>query len=454
VASLDGVTTFYAGDGHALYMGQYGGQLSSITTVEYYGHQTIGTFGGAPALLTGGCTGSSIPCTSGGIYVSTPALPAGSGSALNTAMTGISLAALGAFVVVRSNLIYVGADTTAAGGGLYRYSNPSGQLTGSWSASAFGINGATVKNANDTDVGVHGLAGRTEGSVYALYLTTSATTGNSLYRYDTSYDYSSVQGAGYTLLASAPAGNAFLATFPVPLLPSPSASLTPSATPSSSQSPSQSPSSSSTGSPSSTDTQTGTQTPSPSRTASSTSTQTGSPSSSLTAGASDSSTWTPTNTASHTATGTGSSSVTSSQTASSSRTASPSASGTASSSATATSTMTATSSGTPSSTRTPPMTSTPTSTAVRLPAAPAAANVLVVRSAGSAPSLDEYSTTAGNQVRGGSASAVGSAAPRLISRGDAYRRRWAPVIGASAEDHMASGAYARGDVAANNRSLP
>ena len=68
--------------------------------------------------------------------------------------------------------------------------------SGTWTPYTFGI-GAVFKNPTAAASGVHGLASRAEaGGVFALYLSTSATTGNLLYRYDTSYDSSAVVGAG------------------------------------------------------------------------------------------------------------------------------------------------------------------------------------------------------------------------------------------------------------------
>jgi hypothetical protein len=62
---------------------------ATITTTEYYYGQQVASFGGAPALITAGCTGSSIPCT-GSLYYSTPAMPV-AGSTLNVAVSGISI---------------------------------------------------------------------------------------------------------------------------------------------------------------------------------------------------------------------------------------------------------------------------------------------------------------------------------------------------------------------------
>ena len=46
-----------------------------------------------------------------------------------------------------------------------------------WNATAFGV--GAYKNAA-AGVGVHGLTGRVEGGVYALYISTSESTGNYL----------------------------------------------------------------------------------------------------------------------------------------------------------------------------------------------------------------------------------------------------------------------------------
>ena len=78
--------------------------------------------------------------------------------------------------------LYVGADQTTTGGGLYKLVSSVGTAaTTTWTAVSFGV--GAYKNAA-AGVGVHGLTGRVEGTgtalTYALYLSTSEATANYL----------------------------------------------------------------------------------------------------------------------------------------------------------------------------------------------------------------------------------------------------------------------------------
>jgi hypothetical protein len=174
-------------------------------------------FSAGNALLSGGCSSSSVPCTTGSIYYSSPILP-GSGASMNYAMSGVSVPALGAFVFASATALYAGGDSTTAGtGGLYKYTSTAGTVSGAWTAVTWPSTNARTKNPGTATLGVHGLTGRAEGATYALYLTTSATSQNLLYRYDTAFDASANVGDGFTQLASAPTGQMLMGVIPVPV---------------------------------------------------------------------------------------------------------------------------------------------------------------------------------------------------------------------------------------------
>ena len=113
----------------------------------------------------------------------------------------------GHVIVATSTLLYFGYDQLTAEGGLYRATSATGLSTGPWTVTVWpGATGAfQPRNPTAAISGVHGLTGRFEAGVYTIYLTTAGATANSLYQYVTTADTSSVLGAGYTLLATAPA---------------------------------------------------------------------------------------------------------------------------------------------------------------------------------------------------------------------------------------------------------
>lgn len=146
-------------------------------------------------------------------------------AAYNLALNGnwASYAATGDFHFVNDTVLYVAQDSQVNGtGGIRRYDNPSGSLTGNWNPVNFG-DGSQLRNAPNGLIGVKGLTGRWEGSRHLLYLTTSVNTagGNSLWKYDTSFDSNPVPSNGWTLLASTPSSaNAFAGLFFAPVVPS------------------------------------------------------------------------------------------------------------------------------------------------------------------------------------------------------------------------------------------
>ena len=238
-AAAAGSTTWYAADARATWASGSTFAPFELTSANYYGPQVVARFNGTNTLLTGGCAGATAPCPVGSIYYSSPAMPSSATNTHNLAMGGVAVPALGQFLVRDSFTLYAGSDTTAAGGGLYKFVSLTGRVSDVWSAAPMGA-GGLFSNPSNVVAGVHGLAGRAEGATYALYLTTSAVTVNAVYRYDTAFDESTVVGAGYTLLATAPTFNAYRAVFVAPVVPSASAtrSSSRSATASASTSPS------------------------------------------------------------------------------------------------------------------------------------------------------------------------------------------------------------------------
>ena len=322
----------------------------------YYYAAVVASFD-VTRLLVSGCAGSTVPCAAGLIYYSSPALPTATTNTFNTALVGFSVPSMGGFVAPSRNLIYAASSSTTAGtGGLYKFTNAAGTLTGAWTSVAPGAFRAVGGVAT---LGAHALSGRMEAGRYILYVTTPAATANCLYRYDTSFDSSSVAGAGWALLATASAGQAFRSVFvgpvdPLGLTATPPETFTPSWTMSST----------------------------PSLTASSSATQT-SPSSPST---------------------TGSLSPTVSRGASQSN--SPSSSGTGSSSNTQTPSSSQTPSQTPSSSQTPSNTPTSSQTPSNTPTASGTrpghffspftlGSLLVQRTVGTASFIDEVDVTSG-----------------------------------------------------------
>ena len=218
VASPDG-TYIYAGDNYAIFRGPFGGVLTTLTTTNRYFGQAVANFTDGPALLTFGCAGSSAtPCPASVMYGSTPALP-GAGAAMDQVVPGFSaMAGSGAVIVAAPTLVYVGLDETTANGGLYRFTSATGASAGPWTQGTWpGAAAGAPRNPSATAVGVHGLTGRAEAGVYTIYLTTSATSGNALYRYDTTADNSAAAGAGFTLLSTAAAGTTYLCVVVAPI---------------------------------------------------------------------------------------------------------------------------------------------------------------------------------------------------------------------------------------------
>ena len=183
-----------------MWTGSFGGTITiGLTTLNYYYGVSVAPFNGVMSLIYSGCAGSGVPC-SGSLFYSTTALPTSVTGTFDVAMNGTTDVDPGTFVIADSNTIYVGADATVAGGGLYKFTSIAGTTASYWAPYTFGTN-SQVKNPSAASLGVHGLIGRTEGAAYTLYLSTSATTANAVYRYDTSYDSSAVVGAGECKIA-------------------------------------------------------------------------------------------------------------------------------------------------------------------------------------------------------------------------------------------------------------
>ena len=174
-------------------------------------------------LLSLGCGNSAIPCATSNLYYSNPTLPTSASNNFNNALGGFNPPSGGTFLIASPTTIYVGSDTTGATGGLRKFiGTPSpGVPTGAnWGEVNFGS--GAVLNAPGA-VGVHGLAGRYEGTTYVIYFSSSSTpagaTGNGLYRYDTTFDGAATAGAGFTALSFAPSGFTFLGVYSVPTTP-------------------------------------------------------------------------------------------------------------------------------------------------------------------------------------------------------------------------------------------
>ena len=228
-------------DAHAPYVGAFGTTIAStntVTTTYYYFSNAVATMGGTLTMLYAGCTGPGVPCN-GSIWYGTPALPQGAQSPVNQAIPGITLYDPGTFLV-SGNTIYFGSDTPTLGGGLYKWTSVTGTVSSTWTPYVWGTGGLNKNPSSPTVLGVHGMAGRVEASVYTIYFSSSAVVTNWLYRYDTSQDSSNKAGSGYTVLAQAPAGNQFMGVFAVPISITPTPSRTASSTPTASVSESRS----------------------------------------------------------------------------------------------------------------------------------------------------------------------------------------------------------------------
>lgn len=149
-------------------------------------------------------------------------------------MPGIAVPAGIDFLYASSTTIYTASDSlNATIGGLRKFTSATQTLAGTWSSAAFGS--GVVRNAPGY-IGVHAMAGRTEGSSYAIYFTTSttSTTSNTLWRYDTAFDSALSATVGFALLATSPGApaSAFLGVMLAPAVPStsPTRSSTPSIT--------------------------------------------------------------------------------------------------------------------------------------------------------------------------------------------------------------------------------
>ena len=376
--SVLGTGTVYIGDEHAPWVGTYGTAITALlSTALWYGAVHVAPFAAGNTLIYTACNVSTVPCpaNSGSLMYSTgPLLPTSATNTPNNAIAGTFVTGIGQFVVVSETLMYVGSDQTTAGGGLYKLTSPTGGVTGTWASYSWPRNSALNINPTATVVGVRGLVGRAEVGTYALYLSTSVTTVNSLYRYDTSFDSAATVGAGFTLLATASTGTAFYGVFAVPIVPSHTPSRTASQIPTSSRTPS----SSTTASSSATTTGSLTTTPPPTSSITATLSFGSSPTSTITPS--------PSNTASGTSTATLTSSPSSTPSSSNTATNTPSTSGTP----------THTPSQTSSPTNTP--SNTPSPSTYHLPAAPASANILVASTTGGAITISEYLTTVARQT--------------------------------------------------------
>ena len=231
-ASPDGIAV-WATDGYGVYAGSYGStSFTLLSAQDWYFGSTVASFGGVATLLTAGCTGSGVPCT-GSLTYNNPTLPTSNSGSLNLNMAGVALTDAGTMVVVPGgSAMYFGGDALTAAGGLYKWTSATSTASGSWAPYTWGT-GGIVKNPVGL-AGVHGLTGRFESGGYTLYMSTSATAGNSLLRYDTGADAAVAPGSGYTVLAVAPPGNQFMAVLYVPAspTPSPTATTTPTSSPS------------------------------------------------------------------------------------------------------------------------------------------------------------------------------------------------------------------------------
>lgn len=189
--------------------------MSVFVHADYYFSAKAVATNGTNAILVSGCTTSAVPCAAGVIYYSNPLVPTATTNAYNKAMTGVSIPGVGEYQFKDYQTLYAASDSLVAGtGGLRKFTTTGTTfLAATWAAANWGTGGA-IKNYPGY-VGVHGLAGRSEGSAYVLYLTSSQNATfptNALFRYDTTFDSSTVATDGWTLLSvssSAGAGNAF-----------------------------------------------------------------------------------------------------------------------------------------------------------------------------------------------------------------------------------------------------
>ena len=420
VASTDG-SAIWIGDGSKYWYGAFGTSISlQLTNTNYYYGVSVAPINGANFGLYIGC-GSSVPCTAT-MYKSSVALPTTTSATFDQAVTGLtSLVDPGMFIVspvpATTTTIYFGSDITS--GGLQRLTSASGTgALGSWAIASWAT-GGTLKNPTATAAGVHGMASRFEMGAFVLYLTTSATSATQLWRYDTTYDTSSVVGLGYTQIATAPASQQFTSVFVVPTV-----TATPTQTPTSSVTASQ------TGTQTSSRTASNTGTPTQTATASLTATQTATntASASLSAGAS------PSNTASSSTTGTPSSSNTgsgssshtgtpsSSQTQTSTQTSTPTPSNTASETSTAS--QTASSSDTSTQTSSSSATHTQTSTQTASPSQTASQTATRTNSPTQTASPSQTASQTATRSRTASITASTTSTPSNTATVSPFHDRW------------------------------
>ena len=207
----------------------------------------VALFGGQPSLLTVGCiliatnppvlNFNAMPCSAAVVYGGVPALPVNPLSTYVVPIAGLAVTSGGTLVVANATTLYIGSDSPGASGGLNKFTQPAPGMnfSGPWTPTVWPSTSTVVKNPTASAAGVRGLAGRVEASSYVLYMTTSATAGgNALWRYDTAFDGSASIGAGYSAIATAPAGTAYFGVVVVPLpppSPTPTASTTPTVSP-------------------------------------------------------------------------------------------------------------------------------------------------------------------------------------------------------------------------------
>jgi hypothetical protein len=221
-ASLDGNEVYATSVSDGIVFGPVGGSLTIIDAGAGYTGQQVFSFGGAPTLLTAGCTVAQTPCpvSGAGVFYSSPSTPAqpAPASTFRLLVPGItSVPGIGPILVASSTSVYVGADMDTAGGGLYRFDNADGTVNTTWTPYTWPASGGAALNPDGVTQGVHGLTGRVEGAggSFVLYLTTSDAS-NGLYRYDTSNDGLGSAASAFVLLASAPTRGVLHGVFVVP----------------------------------------------------------------------------------------------------------------------------------------------------------------------------------------------------------------------------------------------
>ena len=153
--------------GSAVHLFSTGGAALQGGDGQVAGSQASKLLGGTSTLLVSACTTSTLPCAGGIYYVSGTPLPTASSTFTAMSLTIPSTAYLGQ-IVINGAALYMGSDSATAGGLMKWTASTPVTVSSTWTAYTWPVSATAYKNAGSI-AGVHGLAGRVEGSTYALY---------------------------------------------------------------------------------------------------------------------------------------------------------------------------------------------------------------------------------------------------------------------------------------------